>query len=271
MTQITQRAEPKEQIRRYLEKRGWELVSNFDRFATRVLAAAQSRASAAGMEGIERNLERETIRLYSSVLYQSLQVERSTAYRRVLEELWTYLFPLALYKTRDEELAKECIQRTLIKVWQKHDQCSDPERFLGWAKVVLLNEIRMYFREEKGAREIPETDLDIQETQPGEQILATLHTTNGSQRPLENGVVQMETVQRLRDVLRVTLHSEAQSLVIEGLFIHNMGVKAMAETLGTNPSNVYVLKSRALKRLRQDEQFVQLLAELVERGSVREG
>lgn len=49
-------------------------------------------------------------------------------------------------KLRQEDLAKELVQRTFLKAFQKRDQLRDPLATRGWLLSILRNEIAMEFR-----------------------------------------------------------------------------------------------------------------------------
>lgn len=68
---------------------------------------------------------------------------------------------------------------------------------------------------------------------------------------------------RIEAAIRRCLRSKRQQAVIIGLFLDLKGFKEVADTLGTTPQNVSVLKSRALERLRKCEEFLEVLEDLM--------
>ena len=255
----------KQVVVQQLRQRGWELVADVDQFAQSILAGvAASAADRKDAKAARRRITRETLRGYSSLLYECLRSEDPKRKTRAFEELWEYLYPIALYKTRDEGRAKEVAQRALIKAWEKGSQCRDPDRFLGWAKVVLLSEIRMEARRAGRTQTVAwsQGGEDGRETLL-EQMVRRASREGISARPVESGVFRDKAVQHLRRALAAALESEARRFVIEAFFIEGLGFKAIAEKLETTPSNVYTLKSRALAQLRDDEEFRRILSELV--------
>jgi len=251
---------------RLLRKRDWKLVSNEDRFAEGILTALDLLGQdGRDAEEVRKLVERETVRQYSIVLYESSRADGTSRQQRAFEELWTYLFPTALYRTKDEERAKEYTQRALIKTWEKGTQCTDPGRFLGWVRMVLLREVLMDARKDKKKPVMTWTDVDKPDSEnPWEQVTEATSEDGRELRLLEKDILEEEKVQRFREALAAALSSEAQRIVIEGLFIEGLGVQAIAERLNTTPSNVYTLKSRALSRLRKNGQFRRILLELQE-------
>lgn len=259
----TWQQQARQYVQQFLGNRGWQLVSESGQFEEKCLSSISLlEAQAWGRDEIERVVRRETTRLYSIVIYEAVQMEGTRRQRRAFQELWDYLLPVALYRTRDEEQAQEYTQRTLLKIWEKWRQCKDPDRFLGWARVILLNEIRMAARKRKRHPTSPWDGLSRQERENAwEQTIAG--GEGKQQRPSERRIASHESIQRLRQALEAALRSDQQRSVIEGLFIEGLGFKAVAERLDTTPSNVYTLKSRALSRLREDEVFQRTLEDLV--------
>lgn len=79
----------------------------------------------------------------------------------------------------------------------------------------------------------------------------------------DRALLRRESQARLVTALERTLRSSQQRRVIIGLFIEEKGVLELAQELDTTPTNVYALKSRALARLRGDQDFMETLADLV--------
>ena len=65
----------------------------------------------------------------------------------------------------------------------------------------------------------------------------------------------------LREAIRRCLRSRQQREAIVRLFLEEQSVVQVADALGTTPANVWVLKSRALDRLRRCPDVSRLLAE----------
>lgn len=248
-------------ISQALEKREWELISDIDQFAEHILGTLEHLDS--NVDDVEKVIKRETVHQYSIVLYEASRANGTPSQQQAYKELWTYLFPVALYKTQDQERAEECTQQTLIQIWKKGHQCTDPGRFLGWAKVVLLRQILMSARKDHQGPNVM-TWTEISQERSENSWEETTELGEPLKTP-EEEIYEKEEIELLCQALNEALPSQAQRTVIEGLFIQGMGFAAVAEMLNTTPSNVYTLKSRALSSLRGNEQFRRLLADIVAR------
>ena len=204
---------------------------------------------------------RETLLLglfarYSAVLHESVQSDRPKRQDRALQELWKYLYPIALYKTEDEVWAQDVAQRALIAAWRERARCRDRGRFLAYAKRILVNEILMDIRRARRhpLEPWPEPDENGRE----DALEQRLRSRSGEvlwARPVEIEVLDEETIECIRRALAAALPSERRYRVIVGFFVEGRGFKEIAEELDTKPSNVHTLKFRALAQLRGDEEF----------------
>ena len=113
------------------------------------------------------------------------------------------------------------------------------------------------------AREITETDLQIRGEEKRDRAeiwrLGGRPGTSVTQEPKITGVMRARVEQAIRRCLR----SKQQQAVIIGLFLDQKGLKEVADLLGKKVENVYVLKSRALARLRECEEFLRVLEDLL--------
>jgi RNA polymerase sigma factor (sigma-70 family) len=217
-------------------------------------------------ETLKKQVIREVMQHYSSILYEAVEAEGTEEQQRAFKELWAYLYPIAYYKSGTQEHAEESTQSALVKIWEKSRQCKDPERFLGWSKVVLLNEVRMSYRTQSREKSITETDLrNDREEDVVEQVTTQSHKSINI-RAIEDRITGYEKTQRLHEVLQSALRSENQQIVIEGLFFQGLEIGTLAKGLNTSPSNIYTLKSRALSRLRENQEFLHALDDLLSKG-----
>ena len=188
-------------------------------------------------------------------------------------ELWRYLLPIAQRKTENDR-SQEFAQRTLVIVWEKRGQCRYPTSFLGWATLILNNEIRQDYRK----RTRPVTGAgDADTTAPRREARVELLDDlgrGGEERewhtvlpadiaPADAALVHEQAHQRLLDTLSRVLSSEQQTAVIVALFLQERNPVEVADELGCTVHNVYVLKSRALKRLRGNSEVMAALVDLV--------
>lgn len=254
-------------VERELQRRNWQLMTSIEieklieEITVDLLSPSRMPAD---FETLRGEIIRTTIGRYAVLLFESSRLEGTQKQKQAFRELWAYLYPYALYKTSDQERAQEYTQRALIKIWERGDQCRDPRGFLGWCKVVALNEIRMDYRKNSKLDFVSPSELgdnmeerDIRWSNPGEGDV----TVTG--RPLEKDIARQESIQRLRAALKTALRSKKQYAVIEGVFLRGMGVRDLAHNLGTSPSNIHTLKSRALSRLRETQEVMRALEEFL--------
>jgi RNA polymerase sigma factor (sigma-70 family) len=259
--------------RRLLAQKGWGLVSAEDEtFVESVLTDAEHRlAEGSSRLSTEKVVERAVTHRYCEVLYTACRMNGTPRQRQAFEELWRYLYGVACYRVGgNEDLAEECAQRALVKVWEKLDQCRDPGSFLKYAAMILLNEVRAEWK--KGARRVPverewaegddkrwerrewsEAEMSGGDEREGESILQA-----GQSTPVpmpEDEVLREDIRTQLVEIVKECVNSARQQAVIIELFLRERGVKEVAELLDTTPSNVYTLKSRALAKLRKCSAF----------------
>jgi DNA-directed RNA polymerase specialized sigma24 family protein len=134
--------------------------------------------------------------------------------------------------------------------------------------VIVLNEARMVFRsadvcKTENVGDLPEYRSEIDEEYAWEKIAGSKSSDTSARAP-EDELAEREGIEHIEQMLRAALDSYAQFAVIRQLFIEGLGVKQVAEGLETTTSNVYTLKSRALARLRQNEQIRRVLTEFLE-------
>ena len=68
---------------------------------------------------------------------------------------------------------------------------------------------------------------------------------------------------QLEKAIRQCLRSRQQQTVLIQLFLDEKSAKEVADALGRRPADVYVLKCRAIKRLRECGEFLAVLEDLV--------
>lgn len=246
-------------VRQVLAQRGWKLVPDEAAFAEEVLAEVQSRLRYSRSRPLEKIIEDATVNRYCHLWYEACKADRTLRQRQAFKELHHYLYPFALYRAKyDQRVAEESTQEALIKVWQHLDQVRDPGSFARWASQILVREVLAI----KEYPEISEADLK----HPGDpKTDETPLTRAAHQAGQTTGFSEPEFTSdmrtRLIEIIEQCLRSTRQQTVIIGFFLEQRGFREMADELRTNVSNIYVLKSRALERLRQCEAFLEMLEE----------
>lgn len=155
----------------------------------------------------------------------------SEALARLLRESYPRLLRTAAQLLRDDDLAQDVVQETLLKIVRRIDQLDEPAAYPGWARTILRRETQEYFR--RGYRspvagiEYDDNRLELQQAPP--------------QRPFE-------TSEDMDHCLR-TLRSEDRRV----LALHYWGgleVREISAALGIAVGAVKTRLFRARNRLR---------------------
>jgi RNA polymerase sigma factor (sigma-70 family) len=262
-------------VRRALAQRGWELVEDEAAFVEEVLAQVQFRIQNS-RRPLEKIIEDATINRYGYLWHAACGDNGTLRQRRAFMELHRYLYSIALYCAKhDLYLAEGSTQEALLSVWQHLDQVQDPGSFARWAGAIVSNEVKQQFK--KLVRKVVEDESGEVRWQPKEILVADLGVYRGVEdagtamrgmgnRPelsTNQGPKMTEEMRaRIEVALRRCLPGKRQQAVIIGLFLDQKSFKEVADALGTTPQNVSVLKSRALKRLRECEDFLEVMEDL---------
>ena len=241
-----------------LAKRGWQLVQDEKTFASQAcLEIQQRRLEDSDKERVA--LERAAVRHYCIILHAACREVGSPRQRRAFEELWQYLFPIAVHKTHDADLAQDFTQRALVKVWEKISQCRDPGSFLNWVALILINDIREDYRgkqrrekalgePEGGEPEITESDLNTAGAEEGSEInpLGSVQGDEGLEHAMRD-----ESEQQLRALIVKCIKNPLQRKILVESLLNDKGYKEIAEELAISVGNVHVARHRALMALRK--------------------
>lgn len=255
-----------------LAKRGWQLVKDEPAFIEEVQLEAQSRVLAGVRRPIDKIVEDATLNRYGYVWYNACCAAGTLSQRRALEELHRYLYSVARHYTHgDTPLAEDCAQEALVNAWQHLAQVQDPGAFMRWASMIVYHQVVRKLKEGtqvvdnagenfRQSREISETDLASPATAPGDDEL-----TASQDQPtrIEPGT---SMTPQLRAKLEVVIHQclgGQQPDVIIGLFLDDKTAKEVADELGTTPANIWVLKSRGLQKLRECQDFLNVIEDLL--------
>ena len=258
------------EIDRVLSRRGWTLATDRDPFAQTVCDELVTKFGTARNLVTATAIERATIHQYCFVLYDACANADRRIQRAAFEELWNHLYRVGIFKTHDREKAKDSAQQALINIWRHLDQCRDKGSFLNWSNLVVLNVIREQFRKEmrqteRGAAETwVRPDIPQAEGSDGAEAWdrsAPGGSASAGETEGFDAAVRGELQTQLLAAIRACLESEDQQTVIIQSFINDRGFKDLAQELHTTPGNIQVMKSRALKKLRHCETFIQLYEE----------
>jgi len=263
-------------VRRVLAQRGWELVEDEAAFIEEVLAEVRFRLQNS-RRSLEKIIENATTNRYGHLWHAACGANGTRRQQQAFRELHRYLYPIALYCAKhDRHIAEESTQEALINVWQHLDQVRDPGGFARWAGTIVSRQVKAKFREQ--ARKVVEaesgkvtwqvkeiTEADLRDRGGTEDVGIETRRISGqpdlsaSQEPRMTDEMRA----RVEAAIRHCLRSKQLQAVIIGLFLDQKSFKEVADELGKTPQNVYVLKTRALKRLRKCEDFLKVLEDLM--------
>lgn len=255
----------REVVTRELQKRGWTLVST-EALLPRVLEELRARFGEPAAI-LPATIQRATVRCYARVLFDSCGQDATQKQHRAFEELWDYLYPRAVYRLHDAHAAQDATQQTLVKIFQKRAMCRDAGNFLRWSEQILVREIIERFREqyerrltERGIEYVPHEigfedlgeNVNGESNQSGEILADPKQDTPAAAltEPMREALVA---------ALRACLQNERQVRVIVELFIHDKSFLEVSEQLQTTPLNVQVIRTRALKILRECAEMQRLI------------
>ena len=243
-----------------LAKWGWQLVDGN--------ALARSIChELAGRQSPDDEIVSATFRHYSPVLYAACTSKDQAQRDRGLGELRNYLWRHARYQVNDDDSAEEFAQQAYVKTWESLGRCREPEKFLNYAKLVLINVTRDYFRKayrpETRSGETIWVKKEITESElsraGSEYVPANLGTqANEPTEVNSQNEFDEKTRMELIAIVEGCVENQKHRTVLVEL-IKKRTSQQIAEMLAITLGNVYVCKNRALEALRKCDVFLQFL------------
>ncbi|MFN8473701.1 MAG: hypothetical protein U0822_16040 [Anaerolineae bacterium] len=242
---------------RVLANQGWALVDDWDAFVAEVQTIAEENASQVSLrprpgDTPRKRAERAVVRAYCPRLYTACREGRGLRAARAFDELGRYLHAVARVRTHDPDIAESAAQRALEIIWRRLDDVREPWAFLGYARIVLVRELGAQAQSNEGPLLIALRSDDVEE----EGVSPADPRADDARAEAEAAAQEGALRRAIRDCLR----SAAQAETILRLFLDGDSVTAVARALRTTPANIWVLKSRALTRLRKCPDVARLAA-----------
>jgi RNA polymerase sigma factor (sigma-70 family) len=250
-------------IQRGCANRDWRLLSYADlaitaeAFAQRVARRLQGWLDAGeNAEITELLIARTVIYEYCCLLHQAVGLEHTAAQQRALDEVWNYVTPIIRRILRDDGQAKACANGVLLAVWRKRGEVRDHGSFLGWAGMIAGRAALEALRGSAG-REVSFSDLfgDDEDKDNAERVEGRVSESAAvmTDKLAEFTVVEdAEAAATLAALIRQCLsRTRAGAEVIIRLVLYEQPVSEVSRALDRSPANIYVIKLRALDRLRQ--------------------
>ena len=204
----------------------------------------------------EALIERAVIYEYCRLLHHAVGLERTAAQQRALDEIWNYVTPIIRRVLRDDALAEACANDVLLTVWRKHGDVRDPGSFLGWTAMIAGRAAIAMLKGAAG-REIAFSDLfgedEVQDDAERVEAQASEAAVLMADRlSAFTAVEDAEMAATLAALIRKCLsRMRSGAEVIIRLVLDEQPVSEVSRALGLTAANLYVIKLRALDRLRR--------------------
>jgi len=259
-----------ERTREVLRHKGWKLATDFKAFARQVEARVAERlAAGAQPDRMDKIVDDAVTYCYCHLLHEACCQSEDTARRdRALTEIWEYLYGYAFhfYARGDEDLAEECAQRALVKVWQQSHTCDQPGYFLKWASVIAYHEWCQIWRKPYRKREMPLYSQD-EELEEGlsEAELSSFIESRWQPEPLAMAATNgpADRARLISAIQQCLKRSASRQAVIIEHYLNGKDFNTIADLLETSVNNVHLLHHRAIASLRECPEVLELLCELI--------
>lgn len=232
-------------VDRLLVERGWQLIEPKD-WVDQAMALARSEPGADPRRGV--------IHIYSQALHGACSGTQGDQRRDLgYGELFRYLYDVA--RKRYPLIYEDVAQQAIELVYQGFAKCRDPGTFLAFALQQILAAARAVGQPRITAR---------QSDRPVEQAL--LHLEARDQQPdLAAPLIADElraNFERLSaEFLRKHPRAKLQLEVLRLKYIDGLDVAAISQRLTKPPASIYVLRSRAIEKLRAEPEWRALAVE----------
>lgn len=190
------------------------------------------------------------LRAYSTLLHRGLQRRDE----RAAQELWLSLLRTTLRHGWPRYDAEELAQEAITHVLDKLRTLRNPQSLIPWATRILRS-----LEREKMAENLPDLPLEVEDDQ------SDLEPVDATDLAME--VEQNLVTQELQELIRVKLPNDLERLVILRIAMFGDHPRDVARDLGLPSYRLRVAKSRALKRLRADAEFIRGLSDMSDRST----
>ncbi len=164
-------------------------------------------------------------------LYQRAISGDPSARKELYDQLYVSFRIVARHRIRDWNDAEEAVQAAMVKVTSKLDQLADPERFPGWAHMILKNEIFDHYRGAQ-TRKNRETEFD------------------GAELPDNYQVTEPDLKMKLKECLKKVYAVFPKHARILNLRYQGYGTQDICRRMAVTPNNLHVILSRARTMLK---------------------
>lgn len=228
---------------RLLDRHDWRLLDQPE-FSAQVRTRAQE-TGASDDEAVTTL----AINLYCQVWHAACG-DAGQRRERAYIELAHYLYDRACHKYGDAEMAREITQDAIVLVAEQLENCQNPGAFMAFALLKLWNAATTYFRrrDRQRAHTAPLPDEHAAARFRGRAV----PSPQSPETTAVDRAMRQALLARLEEIVHQAPRARNQLRAVFFKFLHGYSDEEIAEALDTSVSNVYVLRSRGLKRLRQD-------------------
>lgn len=263
----------REALCRVCANRDWQLLTcaelgvTVDAFARRVAERLQIWLEAGDyVEITEALIERAVINEYCRLLHHAVGLERTAAQHRALDEVWNYVTPIIRRVLPDAGEATVCANGVLLTIWRKRGDVHDPGSFLAWTAMIAGRAAWTMAKDAAGLEAVFSDLFGDDEAEDdrewGETRASAAATLLAGTLSAFTAVEDSETAALLADVIRRCLRRmRSGAEVVIRLVLHEQPVSEVSRALALSATNIYVIKTRALDRLRRCEALLAALNE----------
>jgi DNA-directed RNA polymerase specialized sigma24 family protein len=227
---------------RQLSRRNdWLLADDEDAFLHRAAAELVLLGVDAPAEG---RIRRALLRAYGALLYDGVRARQD----RAAHELWLACYRLALRDGWPQQEAELLAQETIARVLEKLHTLRSPHSIISWT-LRIYRTVREGFVTRERA-EGPVQDDEDPAVEPADPA------------DIADEVEQRQIDQQISELLRIKLPNSLERQVLLRVLLLGDLPRDVARDLDLPLHRTRLAKSRALQRLRGDEQFMQRLGEL---------
>jgi len=164
------------------------------------------------------------------------------------------------YNQFDDAFVEDCVQKSLLTIWKNISADRGPksaEAFVGWTCRITRNKC---IDEIRSAKRKATDSLDGSDTYDGAQ--KPEHVDIDAPNP-EEEALRTEKISLLIDAIEERrLSQNAKTVLLEGYLFGKTDAE-LSKMIGTTDANVKVIRSRALEKLRNDDDFLTALRQFM--------
>jgi RNA polymerase sigma factor (sigma-70 family) len=227
----------------------WRLLDD-EEFVRQTMEHVQS--------GVASDPYRAATHAYSLALYRACSGYEGDARQELgYAELFRYLYNIAYHRYFDH--CDDVTQQAVERIFTSFERCRQPGAFLAFAFQHLRDTVRTLRRQQSRAPQ--SLDEMIGEEQNAQEVLLPDPRIG----LLEQVIAQEQwssVKQIVENFLRDHPRSRKQLTALLLKYVAGMDDQAISEAMGMPIQNVYVLRSRAIKKLKQETSWRMLASEL---------